>query len=396
MDPLEYRYYEYCLANNKVYFGKILWAKQGIPIRYTYIQQMVRDLSRNRAGRPITVMEIGSWAGGSAMSLAEAIKRYNQGHGLVICVDPWKPYFESFQLKEDPAYQIMTEALEKEQIFDLFLHNIKAAGHDDIVRTCRGTAKDIVPLFGDALFDLIYLDGDHAYEKVVADLQGCMRLVAPGGILCGDDLELQISQVDRKYAWANRHMDYINDPRTGEKFHPGVTTAINEYLGEVTAWEGFWAMRRSANIWQGVAKPELAEHELCGPSHLEDRQGSDYHQFGRELHRQGHKEEAHAALEHALELSRSNASIWNDLGALVREMGNPERALILLQRAWRLEPCNIEVALNLSALLIARKEQSAAINILQETLRKHENSKIRTKLEQLLDAPAPDSSSKEP
>lgn len=38
-----------------------------------------------------------------------------------------------------------------------------------------------------ALFDLVFVDGDHTYENALADLRAWWPLVRPGGIMCGDD-----------------------------------------------------------------------------------------------------------------------------------------------------------------------------------------------------------------
>ena len=41
--------------------------------------------------------------------------------------------------------------------------------------------------FADGYFDLVYIDGDHRYEAVLADLRAWYPKVAAGGILAGDD-----------------------------------------------------------------------------------------------------------------------------------------------------------------------------------------------------------------
>lgn len=43
----------------------------------------------------------------------------------------------------------------------------------------------------DESFDLVYLDGDHTYPGVTADLQAWYGKVRPGGVLCGDDFTWQ-------------------------------------------------------------------------------------------------------------------------------------------------------------------------------------------------------------
>ena len=73
MDPSEYRYYSYCMSNNKPYFGKVMWASQGDPVRHAYMQCLVRAQCRDRGEKPFLILEIGSWAGGSAITWAEPL-----------------------------------------------------------------------------------------------------------------------------------------------------------------------------------------------------------------------------------------------------------------------------------------------------------------------------------
>lgn len=42
-------------------------------------------------------------------------------------------------------------------------------------------------LFADHHFDLVYVDGDHRYESVLADLKAWYPKVKPDGVLAGDD-----------------------------------------------------------------------------------------------------------------------------------------------------------------------------------------------------------------
>lgn len=42
----------------------------------------------------------------------------------------------------------------------------------------------------DSYFDWIYIDDDHTYDGVLADLELCARIVRPGGFVAGDDYGL--------------------------------------------------------------------------------------------------------------------------------------------------------------------------------------------------------------
>jgi len=270
MNATEYRQYEYCLANDTPYFGPVMFALQGQPIRHAYMQLLVASLCRERGEKAFTILEIGSWAGGSAITWAEAIAKFNNHRGKVICVDPWQLYFDDNNVDSNlVVYQEMNTALASGKIYDLFLHNIHAAGCDDIVVPIRGSSDDVLPLLGDRRFDLVFIDGDHSYTAMLKDLRSSTRLVAVGGTICGDDLELQMHQVDVEYARRNREKDYVRDPRTNQPYHPGVCLAVGEVIGETAVYEGFWAMRRTAGGWEQVELGVLDPARITIPKHLE-------------------------------------------------------------------------------------------------------------------------------
>ena len=70
-------------------------------------------------------------------------------------------------------------------------------------------------------------------------------LVRDGGIICGDDLEIQFDEIDLENASENKQKYFIIDSKTGFGFHPGVTLALYKYFGgKVSNFGGFWAMRK--------------------------------------------------------------------------------------------------------------------------------------------------------
>ncbi len=103
-------------------------ASQGVPIRHAYMQLLIKHLCHELGNKPINILEIGSWAGGSAITWANAIDKYNQRNGIVVCIDPWQMYlddsgFSEFSDAQKNVYREMIEALHTDDVFHLFLHN---------------------------------------------------------------------------------------------------------------------------------------------------------------------------------------------------------------------------------------------------------------------------------
>ncbi|MDX2255997.1 MAG: class I SAM-dependent methyltransferase [Pseudanabaenaceae cyanobacterium bins.39] len=271
----ELDYYYRCLSTGVPYFGRVMRALQGLPVRHAHMQQLVKSYCSSTPGKPFEVLEIGSWAGGSAITWADAINKFNLGKGKVTCIDAWAPYFETLEaltdLSEDAQmhYQEMTDSLADDKIYKLFCHNIKAAGHDNIVASLRGMSGDLLPNLETEAFNLVFIDGDHRYSSVLSDIRHALRLVADGGIICGDDLELQLTQIDFENAHQHRDVDYILDPFTNQHFHPGVTLAVAEVFGDVSAWDGCWAMQKKGDQWHKVDLYSLGESDTVTiPRHL--------------------------------------------------------------------------------------------------------------------------------
>lgn len=249
--PAELLRYRYCMLTNKPYFGTVLSSTQGSVDRHPYMEKTVKLLS----GRgELRILEVGSWAGGSAVVWARSLEKHNDGKGRVLCVDPWKPYFGDKQPWTSRAlYQKMDAASKSGAIVHLFHHNITAAGYGDKVITMRGYSDDCLPALRSEQFDIVYIDGDHSYKAVGRDLANAKGLCREGGILCGDDLEVQYQAADKANLDANIEKDFILDPGSKTWFHPGVTKAVWECFGqEVSSYEGFWAMRRKGDKFERI------------------------------------------------------------------------------------------------------------------------------------------------
>jgi len=293
LDTLDRAYYDFCLETGRPYFGPVLRAKQGLPIRHNYMQMLVEAEHRLHPERALRILEVGSWAGGSAITWAEALRRCCGDRGRVVCMDPWKPYFDPEILgRTVSVYQEMKAALESGEILTLFLHNIAASGHADLVIPMRGASKEVLPLLANQAFDIVFIDGDHTHPSAQEDLEAAVRLIREGGVLCGDDLELALEEVDPAHHQDSLHLDYVLDPRADKRYHPGVTQAVAAICGAVSVWEGFWAMRWRGGQWEKVTLPAPEPHRQVTVPHLAGPDRATQAAFDAWLERAAHAAEA--------------------------------------------------------------------------------------------------------
>lgn len=161
---------------------------------------------------PLVLVEIGSWAGRTAIALADA--GYDRPH-VVYCVDTWKG--SDLSPEDDPAGLEMTGKLAKrygpDQVFATFCNNVGARLLHTII-PLRGESMFWAPRFS-VLADLVFIDAEHSYQALANDLAGWSEILQPGGVMACHDYGV----------------------------FPGVTRAIREFtsdkfqrLGRTLAW----------------------------------------------------------------------------------------------------------------------------------------------------------------
>ena len=124
-------------------------------------------------------------------------------------VDPWAVYaLESKQEFNDAIYK---------QVFNLFKDDLNT----HVIREYSVNAAKIL----DGQYDIIFIDGDHSYKHVMADIKAWYPRVRDGGILCGHD--------------------YSED-------HPDVKKAVVEYFGDKHIFTG----KGQGDVWFHIKKKE--------------------------------------------------------------------------------------------------------------------------------------------
>lgn len=137
--------------------------------------------------RPLTILELGTWKGASAIHMANLCKEYGVA-SQILCVDNFIG-FPSFYFRKEQAHEHFKIKGGFPRLYWTFMKNVVDAGHQDIItplvqqteqaaQICR--ARNIYP-------DLIYIDGDHSYEGCKADLANFSPLLASDGVILCDD-----------------------------------------------------------------------------------------------------------------------------------------------------------------------------------------------------------------
>ncbi|MDP6429239.1 MAG: class I SAM-dependent methyltransferase [Rhodospirillales bacterium] len=251
-------------------FGESAIHSAHAPARQVYMSACVDILGKSLGDTPppLRILEIGSYMGASLLTWAAAAERLYRKGCEILCIDPWG---DSGAGQYKPGVQ---QALESQIAYEIFRHNAAVTGKKDNVSVIemRATSRAALPLLGDKQFHLIYVDGGHFYDDANFDIGACHRLLSPGGIMCGDDLELQAHQCDMEFLRANTSADYVTTPN-GEELHPGVTLAVHEFFGKVSAFEGFWAMRKQDGGGYQQVEFSGATGIIPGhwPEHLQDQ-----------------------------------------------------------------------------------------------------------------------------
>ena len=125
-------------------------------------------------------VEVGCWAGRSAVFLAEQILTSRKNITLH-CVDHWKG---SPEHKDNP---------ELADIYETFMRNTerlrKEMGERFVV--IRDDSARAAKCFTDESLDFVWLDAGHDYKSVAKDIKAWLPKIRQGGVLGGDDYPME-------------------------------------------------------------------------------------------------------------------------------------------------------------------------------------------------------------
>jgi hypothetical protein len=129
---------------------------------------------------PAIGVEVGVFRG----MLAARLLQSNPDLKLVM-VDPWGVVEapESYIASLDPHATLTTE--EHEECYRAACANVAFAGSRAMI--LRTTSTTAAAMCQEGFFDFVFIDGDHSYKSVCADIDAWKSKIMPGGFIAGHD-----------------------------------------------------------------------------------------------------------------------------------------------------------------------------------------------------------------
>jgi hypothetical protein len=184
--------------------------------------------------KPLNILEVGTWTGEGSTKVWINLLKKNKDSKLFL-IDLWRQFYTHNDNKS---------ALYMNDLYRVALNNvlnlIKKNKLDKQVIIIRADSNflDHLP---QKFMDIIYLDGSHFYNQFKQDLLNSIRLVKDNGLLCGDDIEVDLKLLSKEFLKQNIDKEILV-LENGSLVHPGISLAIKEnfHYDEIEIQDGFW------------------------------------------------------------------------------------------------------------------------------------------------------------
>lgn len=177
-----------CLHDSSIYEGlpPMPVDRQGWHSDHEIFKRLILEVM------PEVIIEVGSWKGASAIGMLAKCDQVAEELGMafappLFCVDTWLGSPEIWRV---PKYREENPRRNGyPQVYFQFLSNIREAGYTQRVTPMPMTSRQGAGVLADdqVTAGLIYIDASHDYTDVAEDLKNYWSLLAPGGVMFGDD-----------------------------------------------------------------------------------------------------------------------------------------------------------------------------------------------------------------
>jgi hypothetical protein len=194
---------------------------------------------------PVYIVEFGSMLGGSAIKIADVIRR----RGLsaeIVCIDPFVGDINMWDWEKDAKWKFLRLTDGVPTIYKRFLANCQQHGHERRILPINTTTMIGAGLLHrlvqqgriHGMPNYVYLDSAHLPEETFMELKASWGLLPEGGVLFGDDWSWPAVRAD-----VERFCSYV-----GDEIDQTRLAALSEKLGaevlggKVLLYKGQWVL----------------------------------------------------------------------------------------------------------------------------------------------------------
>ena len=149
------------------------------PVQLGITRHGLMDRIKQHLGEINVAIEIGTWRGDFASVMCDKL-RPNKFYAI----DPFMLY-EGYTDK--PNENEFANQRNLDMLADKTTWRVNSMLPEGRSVMLREMSSKAIQSFEDNSLDVVYIDADHKYEPVLADIRAWYAKVKPGGILCGDD-----------------------------------------------------------------------------------------------------------------------------------------------------------------------------------------------------------------
>lgn len=156
-----------------------------------------------------TIVELGTFAGRSAISIGDLCKANNN---VLYCVDHWQgseeydpshPYYEAIK-------PILDAAGWPDLVYDTFLTNIHNDGLDEVIKPLPMQSVEAIQ-YVSLPVDLVFIDADHRFEAVARDIKSWLPHIKAGGVIAGHDYEPNWPEVVKAVKYCFDEFEHVGN-----------------------------------------------------------------------------------------------------------------------------------------------------------------------------------------
>jgi len=241
-----YIFYIFFKLFKKPYIGGYLFSNQDMGRKR---QKTICNILKSINKKQINILEIGVFCGQTTLKLSNECKKNNIDYNIT-CLDLWDD-FELSQGNKNFQYKKIIKDLKNQNIFKLFKYNIKTANIENKISIVRENSIKYLRNVENK-FDLIIIDGSHLYDVVFQDIKNSLKAIKDGGIIIGDDYEVLHSDLETEslVKLVNKKVDIAYDKNLSKIYHPGVTYAVNELLGNLNSFNGLFCVKKQHKVFK--------------------------------------------------------------------------------------------------------------------------------------------------